>query len=424
METIPLLPAVIKYTKQAARRTWEAVSAATLTSLLGLPEFKVTHVEDEGEVLHLKCEHRETVALCPHCRELSMALHQSDEGRQVRDLSLWGKRVVLHFAVRRFMCEPCGRPFTERLPSIDLRRRQTRRYEQYVYERCLLSDRKAVAQQEHLSESTVKDIFVKWAKRAVRRMLEHPVRVLGIDEIALKKRHKQYALVLSDLERRCVIAILPNRKKETLIGWLKALPETDRAAIRTVSTDLWEPYRQAVRAALPEARQVADRFHVMKQLNERLTQARRALQRNADEATRQALKGSRWILLKARHDLTPEEEATLQTALAVSSELRTMYLLKEEFRTICDKAPDRQQAARFLRAWMCKVQYTRNPRLLKFVTTLRNWWDEFLNYFIARVTQGFVEGINNALRTIIRRAYGFRNFDHFRLQVLAQHGGA
>ena len=162
----------------------------------------------------------------------------------------------------------------------------------------------------------------------------------------------------------------------------------------------------------------------MKQLNERLTQARRAIQKQADEATRQVLKGSRWILVKTRDNLNTKEEAKLQAVLDISPELRTMYLLKEEFRLICDKARDRQQAARFLLAWISKVRATGNVRLLKFVSTLRNWWDEFLNYFIARVSQGFVEGINNAIRAIIRRAFGFRNFDHFRLQVLAQYGGA
>ena len=100
-----------------------------------------------------------------------------------------------------------------------------------------------------------------------------------------------------------------------------------------------------------------------------------------------------------------------------------MYLLKEEFRLICDKVQSREQAIRFLRAWIWKVEATGDKRLLKFVNTLRNWWDEFLNYFIARVTQGFVEGINNAIRATIRRAFGFRNFDNFRLQILAQYGG-
>ena len=190
-----------------------------------------------------------------------------------------------------------------------------------------------------------------------------------------------------------------------------------------VSTDLWEPYRQAVNVALPQAQQVADRFHVMKQLNNRLTQARRSIQKEADTETYEVLKSSRWILVKARHDLTAKEESHLQHILRVCPELRVMYLLKEEFRLICDKVQSREQAIRFLRAWIWKVEATGDKRLLKFVNTLRNWWDEFLNYFIARVTQGFVEGINNAIRATIRRAFGFRNFDNFRLQILAQYGG-
>lgn len=406
--------------KQAAKRAWEKVTAATLTRLLELPEFRVTHFDVEGDELHLKCEHRFDIAQCPRCDHISEEVHQQKE-RWVRDLSLFGRRVRIYFAARRFDCEFCKRPFTECLPSIHHHRRQTRRYEEFVYAQCLHSDRKAVARQEHLSESTVKDIFVKWAKKATQRQKHHQVRVLGIDELALKKRHKQYVLILSDLERHCILAILPNRKKETLIHWLKRHP--DRRHIKVVSTDLWEPYRQAVKQVLPHARQVADRFHVMKQLNGRLTQARRSIQKNADPETYAILKGSRWILVKARHDLTAEEESQLQHILMVCPELRVMYLLKEEFRTICDKVQSRKQAARFLRAWICKVQETGDKRLLKFVKTLKNWWDEFLNYFIDRVTQGFVEGINNAIRAIIRRAFGFRNFDIFRLQILAQYGG-
>ena len=417
IEKIALLPASVK---RAAKRAWEQVTAETLTRLLDLPEFRVTHFKIEGDELHLKCEHRFGVAQCPRCHHISEKIHQ-EEDRCVRDWSLFEKRVHLHFAARRFGCEHCQRPFTESLPSMIHRRRQTRRYEEFVYQSCLRSDRKAVARREHLSESTVKDIFVKWAKKATQRQKHRRVRVLGIDEMALKKRHKQYVLILSDLERHCILAILPDRKKETLVNWLKKHP--DRHHIRTVSADLWEPYRQAVKEALPQASQVADRFHVMKQLNERLTQARRSLQRKADLETVAILKGSRWILVKTRSDLTVEEEGKLQQILLLCPELRVMYLLKEEFRTICDKIQNREQATRFLRAWIGKVEQTGDKRLLKFAKTLKNWWDEFLNYFLDRVTQGFVEGINNAIRSTIRRAFGFRNFDIFRLQILAQYGG-
>ena len=418
MTSIPLLPSG----DNAEPPEWQPVNKSTLTEIMGLPEFEVTHVFAGEEMLHVKVKHREQVAMCPECQTLSVKIHQVKE-RTVQDLSIAGKRVVLNLLGRRFRCETCGGPFTERLRSIGHRRRQTRRYEQYVYEQCLVQNRKGVATQEGLSESTVKDIFVRHAEPTVQEQATHPVQVLGIDEIALKKRHKQYALVISDLSRHCVLTVLPERKKKALVAWLEALPDAVRQSIRVVSTDLWEPYRSAVHEALPQAQQVADRFHMMQQLNKRLTQARRALQKQADEETRQVLKGSRWLLLRARADLTPEDEEKLQAVLNASDELRTIYLLKEEFRLICDKARNRQQAARFLRAWVCKVQLTDNTRLLKFVKTLRNWWDEFLNYFVARVTQGFVEGINNAIRTLIRRAYGFRNFELFRLHVLAQHGG-
>jgi len=291
-----------------------------------------------------------------------------------------------------------------------------------VYQRCLSSSHKAVAEALWLDQATVGGIFKRWAKKAVQAQRWQQVRVLGIDEIALKKRHKQFVLVISDLERRCVLAVLPGREKERLEQWLSELDDAERKAIRLVSMDMWSPYRSAVRAQLPHADIVVDRFHLMKQLNARLTQLRRAVQKRADETTRETLKGSRWLLVKNRNDLTPEEEIHLMAVLNASPELRTAYLLKEEFRTIFEKINDPQQAERFLKAWIYKALGTGDRYLARFVSTLRNWWTEILKYFGERFTNGFVEGVNRAIRGLIHRAYGYRNFDNFRLQVLAQHG--
>jgi hypothetical protein len=93
-----------------------------------------------------------------------------------------------------------------------------------------------------------------------------------------------------------------------------------------------------------------------------------------------------------------------------------------EFRTIFEKINDPRQAERFLRAWIWKANQTGDRYLAKFLNTLRNWWSEILRYFDDHITNGFVEGMNRAIRAIIGRAYGYRNFDNFRLQVLAQHG--
>lgn len=432
MTTIPLLPAPVNSVRDAARSAGRALqaraqrlTAKTLDLLLDLSEYTATHFEierrGEEDILHLHCEHSHDFAVCPRCREISDSPYEN-KSRCVRDLDMSKWRVFIHFTGRRFYCEQCERAFTERLVSIDARRRQTRRFEQYVYQRCLSSTRKAVAEEMWLDQTTVKGIFKRWAKKVVKVQRRRTVQVLGIDEISIKKRHKQFALVISDLERRCVIAVLPGREKERLEKWLSDLTKTERKAIRVVSIDMWKPYRSAVRAKLPHADIVADRFHVMKQLNDRLTQLRRAIQRKADDATKEILKGSRWLLVKNRNELTPEEEIHLMEILNVSPELRVAYLLKEEFRTIFEKINEPQQAELFLKAWIWKAMGTGSRYLAKFVSTLRNWWTEILKYFGERVTNGFVEGINRAIRVIINRAYGYRNFDNFRLQVLAQHG--
>jgi transposase len=408
----------------------QAVTVNTLSDLLGLSGMRVVRFaieEENGEqYLHLFCEHEHVVALCPRCLQASQQVHEQKE-RCVRHLDIWGMKTLVHFPHRRFACAVCSRPFTENLAWLEPKRRQTTVFEIHIYEQVKhKTPRKQVALQEGLHEATVLDIFKRHAQRAARQLEQRPVIVLGVDEISLHKGHKQYALVLSDLDRRQVIAVLPNRRKETFVKWLAGLPGEERRAIKVVSMDMWEAYRRAVHETLPHAQIVADRFHVMKHLNHQLDLIRRSMQRKAkkagDEALYQVLKGSRWALLKKRGELNPEQEAKLRTILATSDELRALYLLKEEFRTICDKIDDRARAERFLSAWTWKAMLSGSRYLKRFVKTLRNWWHEFLNYFNDRVTQGFVEGVNRAIRGIINRAFGYRNFDNFRLQVLVECG--
>ena len=428
-----LLPYIIPFVKDAAKAVkricqeeFKEVVDETLTELLGIAalEVKMYAIRREGEheVLHLWCSHREEVALCTRCGALSSSLHQ-EEHRCIRHLDVWGKKTFLHFMARRFACEDCGHTFTEELPFVDSHRRQSLAFEKHVYESCLGSTRKVVAVREGLSHSTVKEIFNYWAALKGAGRVPGATRVLGIDEISLKKRHKQFVLVISDITRKCILAILPDREKKTLERWMDGLSPEERKSIRFVSIDMWAPYHQAARNKLPHAQVVVDRFHVMKQLNTRLTQLRTEHQKGLPAEMRSEIKGSRWILVRNRSELSPLEEEKLKKVLELCPELRTLYLLKEEFRSIFEKINCREKAARFLSAWMLRATYTGNKYLAKFVTTLRNWWDEILNYFIEWVTNGFVEGLNNALRTIIRIAYGYRNFVNFRLRAFAGLGG-
>ncbi len=434
MSTIPLLPAPVTLFRDASRaaqrkltpeKNW--MTRKTLDAIVDLPEFTMTHFDIEPRnkesILHLHSEHNHGYAICPQCEHISESIHQ-EKLRCVRDLDMSAHRTYLHFTSRIFACEACHNTFAERLQSIGFRQRHTNRFREEVYRRSLDSPRKSVAREMWLDPSTVKTIFLRLAKNKLGQAHQKNVRKLALDEIALKKRHKQFALVISDLERHCVIAVLPSRDKESLEIWLSNLSKAKREAIEIVSIDMWRPYFYAVKAKLPHAKLVADRFHVVKQLNENITKLRRTIQRKADAEIKEILKGSRWLLVKNRQNLSLKEEGHLQNVLAVSPEIRAAYLLKEEFRTIFEKIKQVEQAKRFLEVWMLKAQQTGNRYLAKFVNTLRNWWEEILMYFEEGITNAFSEGINRAIRAIINRAYGYRNFDNFRLQVLARHGYA
>ena len=429
----PLLPSgpikVIRDAARAVKRTaslmMEQVTANTLSKLLGLPGMVVTEYaleRQEGrEALHVFCHQEHEVAQCPHCGQMSDTIHEQEE-RCIRHLDIWGKATYVHFPGRRFDCKQCKKPFTESLSWVESKRRESTAYEMHIYEACQHTDQAAVAEREALHPATVQAIFQRWAKRAEKQQQRVVVRCLGVDEISLRKGHQQFALVLSDLEHHCVLAVLAERSQVAFEAWLAGLSEAERKAIRLVAMDMWGPYRGVVRAKLPHAEIVADRFHVMKQLNDAIAKIRRNLQAKADKTSYELLKGIRWILVRNRADLKPEEETKLQAALDAFPQLRIAYLLKERFATIANKIQNRSQAERFLHAWLYEAQASGIAQLIKFTQTLQHWWNEFLNYFNEGFTSSVVEGLNNAIRGTIRRAFGYHIFEHFRLHVLVEHG--
>lgn len=424
-KTIKVVCDAARATKRQADLLVEAVTAGTLSRLLGLAGMVVKRyaleLQNEREILHIFCEHEYEVAICPHCGQVANRVHERKE-RCIRHLSLWGKATFVHFPARRFTCEGCGKPFSEELSWLESQRRESMAYELYIYQECQQTTQAALAEREVLHPETVKLIFERWAKRAEGQQQRPSVRYLGVDEISLRKGHQQFALVLSDLERHCVIAVLKERSQEAFGTWLDGLTATERQGIRVVAMDMWGPYRGVVKSKLPKAQIVADRFHVTKHLNDAVTKIRRSLQANANKTDYELLKGTRWLLVKRRADLKPAEEAKLLAVLQAFPTLRSAYLLKEKFQTIADKIQNRQQAERFLRAWLYEAQASALPQLLKFTKTLQNWWHEFLNYFNQGVTSAVVEGLNNAIRSIIRRAFGYPVFETFRLHVLVEHG--
>lgn len=241
---------------------------------------------------------------------------------------------------------------------------------------------------------------------------------LCLDEIAPHKGHGHYCLIISAPELGLVLEVLEDRKKEHLEAWFEARGLDWCAAVEHCAADMWDAYHEAARAKLPNAQQVVDRFHVMKNLNEAVTNARRAIQKQADDPTKATLKGCRWALVKNAENLTEKEQARLQTMLTASPDLKRCYDLKEAFRAWFNQTVTRAEADASLTTWITQVEASGLKALQPFLTTLTNWRERILNYFDGRHSNGFAEGVNLKIKLINRRGFGYRNFANFRLHVL------
>lgn len=392
-----------------------------IEALIQISELTVTGYTVHAEEVHIFAEVLLRVGQCVKCGAFCREIHQYID-RKVRHLPVAGKACYLMFKEYQFLCRPCRQTWVGPLDFVSSNQLYTKAYEAYVARLCRENSWQRISQLEGLGYDAVEGIH----KRVIERKLEERegrlVRVLGIDEIAQHKGHKDFVCVISDIERGKVIEVLKSRKKEALEAFFDGLGPEERAAVGVVSIDMWEGYAAVARAKVPQAAIVVDRFHVMKNLQEKIQDARRAAQRQLPKETREELKGLRWLLVRNYVDLSEEERGKLKRAFEIWPELGTLHGLKEEFRDFYERK-NRQTAIEALQEWIQKVQQTGHKALLKFVQTVGGWRNEILNYFEERITNGFVEGVNNKIKLIKRRAFGFRNFDNFRYRILDECGG-
>ena len=394
-----------------------------LTDIVELP-LRVTGYSKDGERLEVAVELERNSAACPDCGVRSARKH-SQKTTRVRDLSWCGRDVYLLVPRRRFKCRRCEKPFTEYLPFVEFGTSFTKRYEQYIYEQCRERSFTAVERQEGISDTVIAKIYNSYSAACSQpRGRPRAIRVLGIDEISTRKGHRHFVAVITDIDRKQVLEVLENRLKDTVSAYLSSLPPSVHKSLRYVSIDMWEGYYQAVIEALPKrVRVVVDRFHVMKQLNDALTKCRREIQRGMAKKDRDELKGIRWILVKNEDHLTDEESEKLRDMYTKCPELRRCHELKEGFRKIFEEETTRPKAKKRLEAWKRRVRKTKLKSLDKFLGTLDNWEEWILNYFSSgKVTNGVVEGLNNKIKLIKRRGYGYRNNGNFRQRILVECG--
>jgi transposase len=398
-----------------------------LTDILDLSGVKVvSHRLHVGIGMILQVEQEKSFSTCPKCGTTSHKLHQNHR-HIIKDLPFGGKEVFLEINRRQFKCEQCKKPFSEDLDFVKKKRTYTKRLAHKTIQEVLENDIHSVASKGIVTKDEI-ERMLKDASSELPNLKPINLKRLGIDEIALKKGHGNYCGVLVDLDQGKLIAILSGRTqeiiKQTLIEWGTEILEN----IEEVSIDLWSGYKNLVTELMPNAQVVADRFHVMTQINKELDTQRKREKRKVEDLIKKAsatekskyeeilagLKNSKYPLLKNEYKLNEEQLNKLIQVKDVSPILKEMHEFKEKIRKIFNNTKDWYSAAFKLGMWLSKAKkYFPNSN-----NTIIRWFSEIIAYFDNRTTSGTVEGINNKLKLIKRSGYGFRNFDNFRIRCV------
>jgi len=384
--------------------------------ILGLKEIHIEHVDIKEKVIDIYCSCVMEESLCPRCLKKRREVNQSYK-RKIRDLSIAGKGVCLYLTTRQFYCPDCGRYFTEQFSFVEPNRTMTRRYEEYVYNLCKMSTLQKVSAQENVVWNSLDDIFKRYAKKELQGQNDNYIpRVIGMDEFAVKKGHKDFAAVVVDLERVQVIDILEYREKDKLIAYFKGKGDEWLENIEVFCSDMWDGFISTAKAVFPNAAIVVDRFHFFLHLNKAVDNERKHLRRVFKEY--EEFKHLKWALLKNQEDMKDEEKKKLESAFILAPELKQIYEHKEELRAIFEEDLSKKQAEKRINKWLEKAESLNNKYLNSFITTLNNRKNYILNYFSCRFTTGIIEGMNNSIKTIKRMCFGFRNFENFKTRIM------
>ena len=384
--------------------------------ILNLPSYRVLQIEDADGDYHIKGETISPPDHCVHCGSDALVGFGRREN-WIRDLPIHGKRVGLSIDTRRFRCKDCGKTFYESLPDVDSKRSMTARLKTWLEKRSLRHPFTHLADETGVSNTTIREVFDDYGKHLQDSLRFETPEVLGIDEVHLIRRSRA---VFTNIPSCYVVEMLPDRNKTTVARFLSDLP--DKGRIRCVAIDMWRPYHDAIREALPGIPVVVDKFHVLKMANAALDALRKTVAGTLSPQKRRELMRHRHVLLKRFSDLNEPQRKRLDSFRRDFPVLDKAHQSKERFYDIYE-SPSRSEAAKRYKEWDenldQEVRHTFGPLL----TAFQNWEDSILAYFDHRVTNACTESANNLIRAVQRMGRGY-SFNVLRARILFVRHGA
>jgi len=398
------------------------MAKAQVTVPLDIPDVRVlkTEINVRGELI-ITVESTKAGTLCRRCGGWIDKFHGHDDWVSLRHLPVFGRLSYLRYRPRRYQCLECeDHPTTtQRLDWHDQGSPHTFAYDEHLLLQLVGSTIEDVRIQERLSYDAVLGALERRIRATVDWSDYTELGVLGLDEIALKKGHRDFVTIVTARlanEQVVLLGVLTNREKDTVVAFLRSIPPRLSQTIHTVCCDLYEGFTEAVREELKTARIVVDRFHVTRHYQQAADDLRQSelkrLKQELPKTEYPLLKGSMGAFRKQPEKLPPEERQVLSRLWKVAPKLKQAYDLRQQLTAIFNQPISQAVGKRKIRAWIRRVRKSGLKCFDEFLKTLEHWWEEITNYFIDRTNSGFVEGLNNKLKVLKRRCYGIFNRDH------------
>lgn len=322
--------------------------------------------------------------------------------------------------MRRMACIGCGKVKQERIEFLADNHRFTKRFMYQVGRQCRKETISDVAVCHNLHWETVKELDKQYMTEQIEVAGPPCPNVIGIDEVSIRKGHT-YRIVVSDLEKRLPIWFGgADRSKESMDGFFVFLGEEKSKKLRLAVMDMWKPFRNSTIQNAPQAAILFDKFHILRHLGEALDKVRKSEYARLSGKSRKFIKGQKYTLLSHRENLSSDGRKNLRLLLAANKRLNTAYILKEAFGQMWSYNRE-AWARRFFENWKASLRWQRLAPYEKFARLIERHWDGIAAYCKPenKVALGFVEGLNNKIRVIQRRAYGLRDEEYLRLKILS-----
>ena len=296
----------------------------------------------------------------------------------------------------------------------------TKRFAMHIGERCRKETIKDVAEEFGLNWKTVKELEKEYMRAQLEQAPEVNPRVIGVDEISVRKGH-EYRIVVSDLEQRCPIWFGgKDRSEESMNQFYEWLGPKKSKHIRLAVMDMWKAFENSLRSNTPKSTAILyDKFHVMGHLGKAIDTVRKSEYARLSDNERTFIKGQKYTLLSRKENLKLPAKRALKLLLSKNKRLFTAYVLKESFAQLWDYSYP-GAARTFFNKWKESLKWQRLEPFEKFAELIERHWDGIVAYCEPenKVPLGFVEGFNNKIRVFQRRAYGLKDQEYLRLKVL------